>query len=252
MNRLNLLLKDKIIAIFCMLIALIGGIFIYSYISSLKTGEAIKGDFNEVLVAKDHIEAGAVINSGMIEKQVISRNIFSDMFVVNTEEILNKKTKEKINKGEIISKDKLEDFDIINNKKITFSAYIPANKKAVTIPVTFYGDVSLLNIGDKVDVISTFYDDKMGEIKSQNVLSSKEIILMSGNLDYKAANQTENINDQKQNSFSILDFSEGDISSSDGLKLYITFYLTEEEAGNVFKSLECGNLNLAICSSKGF
>lgn len=252
MNRLNLLLKDKIIAIFCVLIALVGGIFIYFYISSLKTGEAIKGDFNEVLVAKDYIEAGTIINSEMVEKQIISRNIFSDMFVVNIEEILSKKTKEKINKGEIISRDKFEDFDVINNKKITFSTYIPANKKAVTIPVTFYGDTSLLNIGDKVDVISTFYDDKAGEIKSQNILSSKEIILMSGNFDYKMDNQTENINNQKQNSFSFLDFSEGDINSLDGLKLYITFYLTGEEAESIFKSLEYGNLNLAICSSRGF
>ena len=109
-----------------------------------------------------------------------------------------------------------------------------------------------MNIGDKVDVISTFYDDKVGEIKSQNILSSKEIILMSGNFDYKMDNQTENINNQKQNSFSFLDFSEGDINSLDGLTLYITFYLTGEEAESIFKSLEYGNLNLAICSSRGF
>ena len=52
-----------------MLIALVGGIFIYFYISSLKTGEAIKGDFNEVLVAKDYIEAGTIINSEMVENK---------------------------------------------------------------------------------------------------------------------------------------------------------------------------------------
>jgi len=32
--------------------------------------------------------------------------------------------------------------------------------------------------------------------------------------------------------------------------LYLTFYLSEEEIKTVFASIEKGNLNIAICSSK--
>ncbi len=158
MNRLSLIFKQKILSIIFILIALIGGVMVYFYISDLKSAQINDPDSKEVLISKEEISKGCEIKLEMIVRQKISRNIFSSKFISDENEILGKEAKDTILKGEIISKDKIIGINDSIDKNLKFSAYIPLSENAVTIPVIYWGDISLVNTGDKVNIISTYYE----------------------------------------------------------------------------------------------
>ena len=241
MNRASLIFKQKFISIIFIVIAFSGSIFIYFYISSMKLSSAADAFSNEVLIAKEEIGKGTEIKIEMIGKQKISKNIFSSNFIIDEDEIVGKQAGDTILKGEIISSEKIIGIDE-SSSSIKFSTYIPSFKKAVTIPVTYWGDISLINMGDRIDVISTYYEKDSSNLKSEIVLSNREIILISSQQDLDNKNQQENTG------LSIL--NSGSALAEESRTLYLTFYLSGEEIKLVFESIEKGNLNIAICSSK--
>lgn len=242
MNRASLIFKQKFISIIFIIVAIAGSIFIYFYISSIKSSAVADVFSNEVLIAKEEIVKGSEIKIEMIGKQKISKNIFSSNFISAEDEIVGKLAKDTILKGEIIASEKIAGIDESKNNSIKFSTYIPLFKKAATIPITYWGDISLINIGDRIDVISTYYEKDSSNLKSEIVLSNKEIIIIS-------SQQNQNNKNQQENSgLSIL--NSGNVLKEESRILYLTFYLSEEEIKTVFASIEKGNLNIAICSSK--
>lgn len=245
MNRVSLIFKQKFISIIFIIIALIGGVLIYFYISNIRSSSAEDTYSKEVLIAKEEISKGFEIQIEMIGRQKISSNIFSNNFVSNESEIIGKEVKDTILKGEIISRDKITGIDDLSDKNLKFSTYIPLNKKAATIPITYWGDVSLINIGDKVDVISTYYEKDSSNLKSEIVLGEEEIIIISKRLTQSDENKTQN------SGLSILSSDTGGIKDESKI-LYLTFYLSEEEITAIFGAIEKGNLNIALCSSKIF
>jgi Flp pilus assembly protein CpaB len=242
MNRASLIFKQKFISIIFIIIALAGSILIYFYVSNLKPSSAEDAFSNEVLIAKEVIKAGAEITIEMIGKQKISKNIFSNNFISNENEIIGKLTKDTILKGEIISTEKIKGIDESKDKNLKFSTYIPLFKKAATVPITYWGDISLICIGDKIDVISTYYEKDSSDLKSEIVLANKEIIIISSQ-----QNQT-NENQKNNSALSIL--NSDTVLTEGGNTFYMTFYLDEEEIKTVFEAIQKGNLNIAICSSK--
>ncbi|MCL5771557.1 MAG: SAF domain-containing protein [Actinobacteria bacterium] len=245
MNRASLIFKQKFISIIFIIIALIGGVLIYFYISNLKASLAKDPMSNEVLIAKEDIEKGSEIQIEMITKQKISKNIFSNNFISNESEIVGKEVKDKILKGEIISRDKINGFDNSSSKNLKFSTYIPLNKSAVTIPVIFWGDKSMINEGDKVNIISTYYENENGNLKSEIVLNEKEIVIIS--------KQQSGENEVKNKSTGLSLLSNDDLEIKDNKNnIYLTFYLNNEEITAIFEAIEKGNLYVALCSSKLF
>ncbi|HHT79049.1 MAG TPA: Flp pilus assembly protein CpaB [Actinobacteria bacterium] len=243
----NLFYKEKIITCIFILIAVIGGILIYIFLSRSANDEKIQGDFNEVLVASNHIAPGSFIVEENVNIQRIPKNIFSDLFISDIELIKNKIVIEAIESGEIISYSKFEDSEAFNKNNFSFSSYIPKDKKAVTIPVLYYGDPSMIKIGDKVDIISTYYNPDEDSFTARTILSDKEIIFISGS---NKQDQADNdINDSKSQ-FELLDLYNGNLSDDDTGKLMITFYLNREETEDLFKNHDRGVLHLSICSSK--
>jgi Flp pilus assembly protein CpaB len=243
----NLFYKEKIITCIFILIAVIGGILIYIFLSRSANDEKIQGDFNEVLVASNHIAPGSFIVEENVTIQRIPKNIFSDLFISDIELIKNKIVIEAIESGEIISYSKFEDSEAFNKNNFSFSSYIPKDKKAVTIPVLYYGDPSMIKIGDKVDIISTYYNPDEDSFTARTIMSDKEIIFISGS---NKQDQTDNdINDSKSQ-FELLDLYNGNLSDNDTGKLMITFYLNREETEDLFKNHDRGVLHLSICSSK--
>src|SRR5450830_1209160 len=170
MNRASLIFKQKFISIIFIIVAIAGSIFIYFYISSIKSSAAADVFSNEVLIAKEEIVKGAEIKIEMIGKQKISKNIFSSNFI---------------------------------------------------------------SAEDEID---------SSNLKSEIVLSNKEIIIIS------SQQNQDNKNQQENSGLSIL--NSGNVLTEESRTLYLTFYLSEEEIKTVFASIEKGNLNIAICSSK--
>ncbi len=242
MNRASLVFRQKFISIIFIVIAIVGSIFIYFYISTLKLSSAADGSSNEVLIAKEEIVKGEEIKIEMIGKQKISKNIFISNFISDENEIVGRQAKDTILKGEIIPGEKIVGIDKSKNNNLNFSAYIPLFKKAATIPITYWGDISLINIGDKIDVISTYYEKDTSNLKSEIVLSNKEIIIIS------SPQSQESKTGQENSGLSIL--NSGSVLTGESRTLYLTFYLGEEEIKTVFAAIEKGNLNIAICSSK--
>ncbi len=243
MNRITLIIRQKIFGIIFIIIAIIGGIFIFLYISNLKARVSEDMEYRQIFVASDDIGQGEEITEESIKMQRISGNMFSEKFVIDKDKVLGKKVIEDIMEGEIITVDKLEVTEYDNGSNYGFSSYIPDQLRAVSIPVNFYGDKSLIRTGDKVDIISTYYEPESGVIYSNTVLSEKEVVLIKSGLN-------ESYSGEEYESGSILTGSFFDNSSAypDYTNLIIlTFYLDVSETENVFLALERGLLNLSIC-----
>lgn len=242
MNRISLIIKQKFMPIVFILIAFAGSIMIYFYISHLKNSMALEAFSNEVFIAGEEIAKGTVIKEEMIVHQPISKNIFSSNFINDESIIIGYQAKDTILKGEIISREKINGAQESSGPGLRFSSYIPIYKKAATVPVTYWGDISLISDGDKIDVISTYYEKDTGNLKSEIVLSSKEIIIISNQ------QGQDDKNTGKNSGLAIL--STDPVTKGAGSIIYITFYLDEEETGKIFAALEKGNLNIALCSSR--
>ena len=130
-----------------------------------------------------------------------------------------------------------------------FSSSIPYGLRAASLPISFFGDVSAISEGDRVDIISVFYDPDSNELYSEVILSQKEIVLL-GNTG----------KDQEQEAYQdkggsgyfgdgvLGDLSSGNVASGQLKKIFvITFYLEVTEVKRAFKAIEGGQLYLSLC-----
>jgi len=243
MNRLNLIIRQKIFSIIFILIAILGGIFIFFYINNLKSRVPDDMEYQEIFIAKDDIPEDEIISKELLDKQRLPKSVFSEKFVLDINQILGKKVTADIPKGEIITRDKIEGASLNNNSELRFSSYIPQDLRAVSVPISYFGDKSLLRVGDKVDIISTYYEQSDSKLKSNTILYRKEIVLIENDFDNNSSVSTEDNNDFLMGPVFGDDFSSSAFSNF----LVITFYLEPQEAEIVFLALERGVLNLSIC-----
>jgi len=243
MNRLNLIIRQKIFSIIFILISVLGGVFIYWYINNLKSKIPENMQYQEVFVAKNDIKKGEKISKDLLEKQKLPEHIFSEKFVLSEDQILGNEAASDILKGEIIYIDEIKGVNLSYAHNLKFSSYIPKNLRAVSVPINYFGDKVLLKVGDKIDVVSTYYDQSDSKLKSTTILCGKEIILVEGN---SGDDNDSSIKGDDFLSASILE--ENSNSSSLSNFLIVTFYLEPQEVEKVFLALERGVLNLSICS----
>jgi Flp pilus assembly protein CpaB len=245
MNRLSLIVRQRILGIIFIIVAVIGGVFVFWYISNLKSDISENMGYRQIFITKVDIKEGEEFKEELIELQKINENIFSDSYILEKDDILGKKAAENIMKGDIITFDKLEGVESSDGLGTGFSSYIPYKSRAVSVPVNFYGDKSLIRAGDRVDIISTYYETDSGNIYSDLVLSEKEIVFISNDPD-------EDLSVEGNTSGGFLVdsiFENSSIEPGYASILILTFYLDCIEVKEVFSALEKGVLNLSICSS---
>jgi Flp pilus assembly protein CpaB len=245
MNRLSLIIKQRMLGIIFIVIAVIGGVFVFWYISNLKSKISEDVGYKQIFIAGADIKEGEEVKEELIEVQKINENIFSENFIMDKDDILGKKAAENIMKGDIITVDKLEGMGSSKGLKTGFSSYIPYKSRAVSVPVNFYGDKSLIRTGDKVDIISTYYETNSGAIYSDVVLSEKEIVLMRSDL------VTEFSAEENGGGGFLVDsiLESSSVDPDYANTLILTFYLDSLEAKEIFSALGKGVLNLSICPS---
>lgn len=246
MNRMSLIIRQKILSIIFIVIAIAGGIFIFFYISSLKEKIPESSGYNQIFIATHDIKKNEEITPGLVEEQKIPADIFSEKFILDKNEIIGEKTSVDILEGEIITKDKLEEGGSGSNSGLSFSSYIPYGLRAVSIPVNFYGDRSLIKEGDRVDLVSVYYEPVSSSLCSETILSGKEIVLIGSKMDEAGEDYQRNVNSSK-GAFSGLASDSGLLSAYNENFLIVTFYLSKKEAEEVFKAIEKGTVNLSIC-----
>jgi hypothetical protein len=121
---------------------------------------------------------------------------------------------------------------------------IPQGMKEINLPVNFFGDHSVLDEGDRVDIISTYYEEEAGSLCSERIITDREIIRLE-------AGGSQEIGDG---------LTLGDAFIYDGISgtgtdinigniLVMTFFLTDDEVLKSFTALERGMLYIALCSS---
>jgi Flp pilus assembly protein CpaB len=140
MNRLNLIIRQKIFSIIFILISVLGGVFIYWYINNLKSKIPENMQYQEVFVAKNDIKKGEKISKDLLEKQKLPEHIFSEKFVLSEDQILGKEAASDILKGEIIYIDEIKGVNLSYAHNLKFSSYIPKNLRAVSVPINYFGD----------------------------------------------------------------------------------------------------------------
>ncbi len=137
----------------------------------------------------------------------------------------------------------------------SLSSSIPYGFRAVSLPISFFGDVQALREGDKVDIISVFYDPGSNELYSETILSRKEIIILKNNKDTPDPENYQGTSSSGYLSSGIFnDMSSGSNNRSQLKKMIvITFYLEANEVERAFEAIEGGQLYLSICpaDSKG-
>jgi Flp pilus assembly protein CpaB len=248
MNRLGLIIRQKIFIIVFIILMIIGAVVIYLYLSSSDSTKKDSMNNCKVFIAKNDISAGTEINMDLLDCKSIPAKLYSESFIVLEEDILGRKVNYDISKGDIISTECLEDGYPLEENYSRFSSYIPAGLRAISIPVDYYGDISILNCGDRIDIISTFYDKNSDLLVSSTVLSDKEIILIEGKSSKEYITESH-INPSNTKELSVIDevFNGENIRNGSSEQIIITLYLKPEEVERVFLSIELGSLNISVC-----
>ncbi len=252
MNRINLIIRQKIFIIAIILMLVFAGFLIYWYLASSNNERRLTGGNIDIYTSRIEIKAGMQITKDMIEKKSIPGNIFNQKFITDVGEITGKVTALDIVKGEIISSDKIQGVESIKDSNyLEFSSYIPAGLRAVSIPVNYYGEKSLLSVGDTVDLISTLFEKTADSIISRTILWDKEIILIDGN---SSRNDLADLTGKQENTGVSNDLPAFDsilqTGTVEGLKsgnCILTLYLKPIEVEAVFLALQTGTINLSIC-----
>jgi Flp pilus assembly protein CpaB len=252
MNRINLIIRQKIFIIAIALMLVFAGFLIYWYLNASNNEKQLAGGNIYIYTSRIEIKAGTQITKDMIEKKSIPGNIYNQKFITNVNEITGKVTVLDIVKGEIISSDKVQGVEGAKESSyLAFSSYIPAGLRAVSIPVNYYGEKSLLSVGDNVDLISTLFEKTTDSIISRTILRDKEIILIDGK---NSSNDLADLSGQKGTTSASNDLPAFDsilkTDTAEGLKsgnCILTLYLKPIEAETVFLALQTGTINLSIC-----
>jgi len=236
-SRLNLIIRQKVFSILFITAALLIGIFMFWYIGELKSKIPSLSQMQQVIIASTDIGAGHTISGDMLQVQQIPEAVFSERAIKNKAEIVGKEASQNINKGEIIYAEHVSGYE---EKSFSgFSSYIPRGMRAVTVPVTFYGQDGFLQVGESVDIISTYYNQEQGDMVSQTIITGKEITYIGSRAEIK------------QQSGLLL---ENGISNDVGENnlLMVTFYLTPDEAESIFLAAQRGIINISICPYKKY
>ena len=246
MNRLSLIFRQKLFTIIFIIVSIFGGVFVFWYLNSLKAGGAQDFAGKDIFTAAADIESGQVIGEELLEMKKIPENIFNEKFIIDKSQILDKKAAGNINKGEIISKDKIEGSQA-ENVYLRFSAYIPEGLRATSIPVNYYGDASLIRVGDNVDLISTYYEKSGEQLMSEVVIGEKEVIFIQNSDGSSSTNNPDNLAKESKNDFLFGGITGQDSGSSLSNLIVLTFYLLPAEVENIFLALDRGAINISIC-----
>ena len=129
------------------------------------------------------------------------------------------------------------------------SSSIPYGLRAVNLPISFFGDVSAIREGDRVDIISVFYDPGSNELYSEVILYQKEIMLLGNTGKDQDSGTYQDTGGSGYLGDGILGDLPSENNASSQLKkiLVITFYLEANEVEKAFKAIEGGQLYLSLC-----
>jgi Flp pilus assembly protein CpaB len=154
-------MKLRIILLILAIIIAGGAVFgVITYINSITASYEEGVEEVEVLVAAQNIpkevEVETLISAGMVEKEGIPRIYLAEGVLTSLDEYKGYVVAAPINKGEQITTTKF-----IKPEEIGLAFIVPDGMIAVSIPVDeIIGVSNLIDVGDRVNVIATFFPEK--------------------------------------------------------------------------------------------
>jgi hypothetical protein len=136
----------------------------------------------------------------------------------------------------------VEDIPINEEEQEEPPKTVPKGMKEVNLPVSFFGDYAVLNIGDKVDIISTHYKEEAGSLFSERIIIASEIIRLEDGRDPEVDDSL-----LLGDAFIYEGISGTGTAIDMGNILIMTFFLTDDEVLKSFTALESGMLYVALC-----
>ncbi len=236
-SRLNLVIRQKIFGVLFIAAAVLLGVLMFYYIHAIKSDTTENRHMQQLVIASRDIDAGMVLEKDMLEAQHVPQAVFSDRAIKDAEEIIGKEVSRHIHKGEIIYGEHVAGYQ--ERSFSGLSSHIPRGMRAVTMPVTFYGSEGLLQVGESVDLISTYYSQEHGDMVAITILEQKEVILIGTRSE---------------------DHQQAGLLAAEGIRneavsqnlLTVTLYLSPAEAETVFQAAQRGIINIAICPYRPF
>lgn len=147
-------MRNKLLLILSLLMALAAAVFVYYYLDGLKKTYQQQSDFQPVLVAATEIPAKTLVTSQMVAVKEMPAQYIGSNTCRDPEEALGKTTRSQILPGEIIRQEKLASG---KDAADGLAFLVKPGMRAITVAVNdVSGLAGLLRPGDRVDVLGTF------------------------------------------------------------------------------------------------
>lgn len=163
-------MRLRIILLFLAIIIAGGAVFgVITYINNVRASVDEGVEKVEVLVAAQNIPKEIVVDNlvsdGMVETAGIPRRYLAEGVLTSLDGYLGYVVAAPINKGEQITTTKF-----IRPEEIGLAFIIPEGMTAVSIPINeIIGVSNLINVGDRVNIIATFFPDELSSTGTQAV-----------------------------------------------------------------------------------
>ncbi|MBN1822792.1 MAG: Flp pilus assembly protein CpaB [Endomicrobiales bacterium] len=164
------------------LFAVLAALFTGLYLNSLET-EYKKGALKtKVLVAKDYIDQGTILDGSYTEEKLVPKEYIQPKALTNIKELVDQDgrrvfiTVVPVERGEQITTTKLS----LLGFETGISAVIPTEKRALTL--VFDGDIvsGILKPGNRVDIIGVFeYEDKNSRLQEAATTILQNVLVLS-------------------------------------------------------------------------
>ena len=169
---------NKKIIFITLILAAMTTVLIYVFIKSQTKIEESNVEKKSIYVAANEIPAKHKMTEIDVVKKEIESEYINPSAIVDLEQIVGKRTKEAILKGEQILNERL-----VEDEELTLSYEIEKNKRAVSINIDEQKGVAFqIKKGDYIDVIATFKKtetdnaDKVEDIEKDTISKSKTIL----------------------------------------------------------------------------
>lgn len=252
LGRFGLIIRRKILIIIFIVLVIFAGSIIYWYILEIRERNNIASEDISIITSRKLIKEGDILKNDMIEIQKIPKKIFNSSYITDFNQIEGKIVTQDIQTGIIITNEMIEGMNNLKKKHLKFSASIPKDLRAIAIPVNFYGEKSLPDIGDYIDILTIYFDRGTDKVICETLLQKKEIILIEGRENYVTGDLESNYRNLIGGKTVKTSSINGILSLNDQLingyePLIITLFLNPIEVEKTFLALQSGILNVSIC-----
>lgn len=221
-------LSGKGLFFIALILALVTGGLIYSYLNGVTT-EPAKPQ-TQVVVAKVDIPVKTIITADMVQEITIPLEYIQPGAMTTMASVVGVMSREPVTAGEQITPRLL----VTAGKTTGFASLIPSDKRALTISVNeVTGVAGFIKPGDYVDMIMTFDRQDVGSHTSQVMLQNLQVLAINREIETGSLPGEAPAKDK-------------DAKENGAKSLTVTLAVADDQAAEVTLAEEKGKIRLAL------